>query len=121
VDLVAYRIVQEGLTNVLKHAGKNVNPQVRLVWGTQSLRIQVDNGTGLEKVAHIDRTIGGWGLRGLRERVDSIGGSLSAEPRAGAGYQLTATLPIPKSVIPYRLPSTFGHMSPVEATRAEKL
>lgn len=94
VDLAAYRIIQEGLTNVLKHAGKGANPQLRLVWETQSLLIQIDNGTHLTEAVHSLTITGGWGLRGLRERAHAVGGHLDAGPHRGAGYRLVATLPV---------------------------
>jgi signal transduction histidine kinase len=105
VDLIAYRIVQEGLTNVLKHGGKDAKPQLRLIWEPQNLLIQIDNGIGLSEAVHSQTVINGWGLRGLRERVTSVGGSLSAAPHAGAGYRLTAILPVMMSTIPSKLSS----------------
>ncbi|MGH3873936.1 MAG: sensor histidine kinase [Pseudonocardiaceae bacterium] len=92
VDLAAYRIVQEGLTNVLKHAGKDSDPRLRLVWQPQDLLIQIDNVTNLTG-AHRGRVLSvGRGLVGLRERVQAVGGCLSAGPHH-QGYRLTATLP----------------------------
>ncbi|MGH3779935.1 MAG: sensor histidine kinase [Pseudonocardiaceae bacterium] len=94
VDLAAYRIVQEGLTNVLRHAGERANPQLRLVWHAPTLLIQIDNGINLAKAHSRQTTSGGRGLVGLRERVHAVGGQLEAGPRRGAGYRLTAILPL---------------------------
>jgi signal transduction histidine kinase len=119
VDLIAYRIVQEGLTNVLKHAGKDADPQLRLIWEPQNLLIQIDNGIGLSEAVHSQAVTGGWGLRGLRERVTSIGGSLSAAPHAGAGYRLTAILPVAVSAIPSKL-SPAAVMSAAASSRGSE-
>ncbi|MDQ3760624.1 MAG: histidine kinase [Actinomycetota bacterium] len=106
VDLAAYRIVQEGLTNVLKHAGEHANPQLRLIWEAHSLFIQIDNGTNLAE-AHQEQAIsGGRGLIGLRERVHAVGGHLDAKPHRGAGYRLTATLPLATPATHPRVPPT---------------
>lgn len=94
VDLAAYRIVQEGLTNVLRHAGEHASPQLLLVWQAHNLRIQIDNGTNLPKAHHGQATSGGRGLVGLRERVHAVGGHLEAGPHREVGYRLTATLPL---------------------------
>ncbi|HET9256851.1 MAG TPA: histidine kinase [Pseudonocardiaceae bacterium] len=93
LDLAAYRVVQEGLTNVLKHAGKDSNPRLRLAWETERLFIQIDNDANLA-AAHRGQTLSiGRGLTGLRERVDAAGGSLHAGPHQPGGYRLTATIP----------------------------
>jgi signal transduction histidine kinase len=93
VDTAAYRIVEEGLTNVLKHAGRDAGPQLRLVWEDSSLLIQIDNGTNLAE-AHPGQAITvGRGLVGLHERTHALGGHLRAGPHCGGGYRLTATLP----------------------------
>jgi signal transduction histidine kinase len=94
VDLTAYRIVQEGLTNVLRHADERANPRLRLVWQTHSLLIQIDNGVNLMEANGKQATSGGRGLVGLRERVHAVDGKLEAGPRPGAGYRLTAILPL---------------------------
>jgi signal transduction histidine kinase len=89
VDLSAYRIVQEALTNVLKHAGPGARADVRLRFATDGLEIEVtDDGT--REYSIVD---GGTGLRGLAERVDVCGGSLTAGPRAGGGFRVHAVLP----------------------------
>jgi signal transduction histidine kinase len=94
VDLAAYRIVQEGLANVLKHAGKKSNPRLRLVWEAHSLLIQIDNDTNLAE-AHRGQALSvGRGLAGLHERTQAAGGRLHAGPRHNGGYRLTATLPL---------------------------
>ena len=94
IDLTAYRIVQEGLVNAVKHAGKNANPRLRLTWRTQGLRIQIDNDITIartHRAAPLPDS-GGRGLVGLRERAHAVGGDLQAGPHEG-GYRLTATIP----------------------------
>ncbi|MGH3673561.1 MAG: sensor histidine kinase [Pseudonocardiaceae bacterium] len=102
VDLTAYRIVQEGLTNVLKHAGKDANSQLRLVWNPQRLLIQIDNDTDFEEASRKSALSTGRGLVGLRERVHAVGGNLKAEPYPEGGYRLIASLPfaVPETSIP---------------------
>ena len=90
VDLAAYRVVQESLTNVLRHAG-NATAAVRLAVGREDLTVEVsDTGRG----GAVPST-GGHGLAGMRERVTALGGRLSAGPRPGGGFAVTATLPLP--------------------------
>ncbi len=87
VDLSAYRIVQEALTNVLKHAGP-ATARVRLDYDADQLRIAVaDDGAG--------GSIGnsGHGLRGIRERVAIVGGEVSAGPGTDGGFVVSACLP----------------------------
>lgn len=110
VDLATYRIVQEGLTNVLKHAGKNANPQLRLVWETRRLLIQIDNGTNLAEAHRGQPPPIGRGLVGLRERTHAVGGDLQAAPRHEAGYRLIATLPL-------ATPATLPEVSPTTVPR----
>jgi signal transduction histidine kinase len=99
VDLTAYRIMQEGMTNVLKHASKDSNPRLRLVWNPQNLLIQIDNDTKPAE-AHSEQAFsGGRGLVGLRERARAVGGSLDAGPHHEGGYRLTATLPASPSEV----------------------
>jgi len=89
VDLTAYRLVQEGLTNALKHAGaRHAEVLVRYSDGQVEL-IVTDDGSG-----EGDGDKGGHGLVGMRERVSVYGGELEAGPRAGGGYRLRAKLPI---------------------------
>jgi signal transduction histidine kinase len=95
LDLTAYRIVQEGLVNVLKHGGKDANPQLRIVWTAHRLSIQIDNDTILTRTT----LSGGRGLVGLRERAHSAGGNLCAGPRPQGGYRLTATIPLAPGVL----------------------
>jgi signal transduction histidine kinase len=97
VDLTAYRIVQEGLTNVLKHAGKHANPQLWLIGEAHSLLIQIDNGTNLAEANRRQVTSVGHGLAGLHERAQAVGGELRTGPHHGGGYRLTATLPLATS------------------------
>jgi signal transduction histidine kinase len=94
VDLAAYRIVQEGLTNVLKHAGKDANPRLRLAWETHSLVIQIDNNTNPAEAHRGQELSNRRGLMGLRERAHAAGGHLDAGPTEDqGGYRLSATLP----------------------------
>jgi signal transduction histidine kinase len=91
LDLSAYRIVQEALTNVLKHAGP-ARADVVVRYRPSSLELMVaDDGAGLREDGH-DRIP--YGHLGMRERVSLFGGELRAGPRPGGGYEVAATLPI---------------------------
>src|SRR5205823_7285949 len=89
VDLSAYRIVQEALTNTLKHAGAE-HARVRIRYGKQ-LELEVrDDGGG-----PVNGSPGhGQGLVGMRERVTLLGGRLAAGPVRGGGYRVAAEIPI---------------------------
>jgi signal transduction histidine kinase len=106
VDLSVYRIVQEALTNVLKHAGQ-VRVRVRVRYGDQDLRVEVCDqglGKGRGRDAQADpegdaapaegNGRPGHGLIGMRERVHLFGGELSAGPRPDGGFTVAARLPI---------------------------
>lgn len=89
LDISAFRIVQEGLTNVLKHAGAS-SVGVVIRYGADELRISVaDDGAG-----SVDGPGSRRGLAGIRERVAVFGGRLEAGPRPTGGWLLTATLPV---------------------------
>jgi signal transduction histidine kinase len=89
VDLTAYRLVQEGLTNTIKHARAR-QAEVVVSYGDGHVELTVsDDGQGGG-----DGGGGGHGLVGMRERVSVYGGELEAGPRAGGGYRLRARLPV---------------------------
>ncbi|WP_068896805.1 sensor histidine kinase [Planomonospora sphaerica] len=91
VGIAAYRIVQESLTNTLRHAGAST-ARVRLRWSSAELRIEVtDDGSGGFPAA-----VAGHGLIGMRERAEACGGTLRAGPGRGegGGFAVTATLPL---------------------------
>ncbi len=91
LDLTAYRIVQESLTNTLKHAGRT-HAQVKLDYEPDWLVIDVlDEGRGVAAGAAVG---GGRGLLGMRERVMIFGGELQAGPRAEGGFAVHARLPL---------------------------
>ncbi|REE99724.1 sensor histidine kinase [Thermomonospora umbrina] len=90
VDQAAYRIVQEALTNVTRHAGP-ASAAVRIVYGTDALTVQVDD-DGLGTGGLPEST--GLGLLGMRERVAALGGRLRAEPRPEGGFTVRAELPV---------------------------
>ncbi len=91
LDLTAYRIVQESLTNTLKHAGRT-RAHVSIRYEPDRLVIDVtDEGRGVTPGAGV----GGWrGLLGMRERVIIFGGELQAGPRAEGGFAVRARLPL---------------------------
>ena len=93
IETVAYRVVQEALTNVARHAG--VNEASVWLWATQDmLGLQVkDRGTGFDPEAQLADGRGS-GLSGMRERVALLGGQLTIESSPGAGACLTAELPL---------------------------
>ncbi|NGO43102.1 sensor histidine kinase [Streptomyces sp. YC419] len=94
VDLAAYRIIQEALTNVRKHAGTEAKAEVSVVRVGPNVEITVlDNGPGDDAEARQDKN-GGHGLLGMRERVTALGGSCTAGPRYGGGFRVHAILPV---------------------------
>jgi signal transduction histidine kinase len=92
IDLAAYRVVQEGLTNVRKHAGL-VETTVRLVYAPGEVRVEVRNAAGATRV-NGSAGGGGHGLPGMRERVRIFGGEVEAGALPDGGYALRARLPV---------------------------
>ncbi|TYB67186.1 sensor histidine kinase [Nonomuraea sp. PA05] len=93
-QLTVYRIVQEALTNALKHGGPGVEAAVEIDYLGSELVVRVtDNGRG----AAAPPGSGGHGLIGMRERVGMYGGAVSAAPRQGGGFEVLARLPMAKA------------------------
>ncbi|MGK5681438.1 sensor histidine kinase [Actinoplanes sp. URMC 104] len=93
LDLVVYRIVQESLTNVCRHAGPAASVRVSARVGERDVLVEVvDDG-----VAAGQPSAGGHGLLGLRERVALYGGRFDAGPLPGGGFRVRASLPVPGS------------------------
>jgi signal transduction histidine kinase len=90
-EQAVYRVVQEALTNAIKHAG-GATTRVELTWGEDALELRVsddgDGGAGPELAG------GGHGLVGMRERIRLHGGELEAGPRPGGGFEVVARLPV---------------------------
>jgi signal transduction histidine kinase len=92
VDLAAYRIVQESLTNAIRHAGP-ATAAVRLDYHHDELQIDVtDTGRGQPAGAAAGQS-GGHGLAGMRERAAAVGGTVETGPRPGGGFRVAARLP----------------------------
>lgn len=90
-QLVIYRVVQEALTNALKHGGPAASARVEVEYHPYEVVLRVtDDGRG----AAAPQGIGGHGLIGMRERVAMYGGAVEAGPRHGGGFQVTARLPV---------------------------
>jgi signal transduction histidine kinase len=101
LDLAAYRVVQEALTNVLKHAPA-ASTAVRIAYRAGDLLIEVtDDGAGLT----VRESGSGRGLLGLRERIAIYGGSLEAGPRPGGGWRVCATIPLAAVDVPAHVPA----------------
>ena len=98
-ELTVYRVVQEALTNVVRHAGPRAAATVVVGYRDDGgVAVEVtDNGRGLADASRSGPAPGiggqGYGLAGMRERVSLLGGELRAGPRAGGGYQVLARLP----------------------------
>ena len=97
VELTAYRIVQEALTNTRKHGGPNAGASVRLVYFDDGLGLLVeDDGKGAPHELYEEGGADGQGhgLIGMRERVGMVGGTLDAGPRPGGGFRISVLLPL---------------------------
>ncbi|WP_253182123.1 sensor histidine kinase, partial [Cellulosimicrobium cellulans] len=96
--LTVYRVCQEALTNVLKHAGPDPTVTVVVRWGATTLDLEVeDDGRGASAGATQTgpQGPGGFGLLGMRERAALFGGTVSVGPRAGGGFRVHLALPVP--------------------------
>jgi signal transduction histidine kinase len=93
-ELAIYRIVQEALTNVMKHAGPAASARVAVHFGERAVEVRVrDDGRG---ATFTDGR--GHGLVGMRERAAVYGGVVSAEPVSGGGFEVVARLPVKAGV-----------------------
>lgn len=97
IDRAAYRIVQEALTNVRRHAGPGATATIEIKYRPEALVIQVnDNGGGREPA----NAPAGNGITGMRERAASLGGSLTAGPSPDGGWRVDASLPLDPDTTP---------------------
>jgi signal transduction histidine kinase len=93
IDLNAYRIIQESLTNSLKHGGPDVSAEVNVGFDNGLLEIEVlDDGRGAAAAISDDE---GQGIVSMHERVSLLEGTIHAGPRPGGGYRVAARIPIP--------------------------
>ncbi|MFF7927511.1 sensor histidine kinase [Streptomyces mirabilis] len=101
-DLTAFRIVQEALTNVTKHAAAKT-ARVRLAYSHDRLTLTVaDDGGALRSAPPTPQVPGGFGLVGMRERAQSVGGRLRAGPGPGGGFEVRAELPLGETALAIR-------------------
>lgn len=96
-ELTAYRVVQEALTNVLKHAGPLASASVSLLWTGKGLEVTVEDdgrGAASDGMSSDDGTAGsGQGIRGMAERLKLYDGTVKAGPRIGGGFEVRALIP----------------------------
>lgn len=106
VGLTVYRVVQESITNVLKHAGPQATAQVTVAYTATTIEIEVtDDGRGAAVSGTVAATpeapTVGHGLRGMGERVALLHGTLAARPRPGGGFTVRASIPlVPSGPVP---------------------
>ena len=91
VDLTAFRVAQEALSNVLRHAG-STSAVVTLAYEADCISVRVDNEEGERR--DLGQRGSGHGLVGMRERVAEVGGRLDAGPRSSGGFSVSARLPL---------------------------
>jgi signal transduction histidine kinase len=114
VDLSAFRIIQEALTNVVKHAGTGASCVVGVSYTDADLVIRVTDDGGLPAAlppGGVGTAGTGHGIIGMRERVHLCGGTFSAGPLPDGGFQVTAVLPLPvASLVPAPGPRSAGRL-----------
>jgi signal transduction histidine kinase len=93
VTSTVYRIVQESLTNVARHARHARSAIVSVAQDQESVTVEITDDAPPGPARHPHR--GGYGLVGMRERVEALGGTLHVGPRPGIGWSVRATLPVP--------------------------
>ncbi|PPF90317.1 histidine kinase [Clavibacter michiganensis] len=128
VDLIVYRVAQESLTNVRKHAGTGARVDLRLRYLADRVEVEVSDGgpAGAAAAAaqgSVRNGPGGLGQRGMRERVAAVGGSIEIGPKARGGYLVRASVPtgrapvVPPVPMPVPLDASIPAPAP-EETRA---
>jgi signal transduction histidine kinase len=95
LQLTAYRAIQEGLTNVIRHSTATC-AQVRMTYTQRQLQVQLDD-DGTVKQEGLSDHAEGFGLRGLRERIDAVGGTMSLGTAPSGGFRLRVNLPYPET------------------------
>lgn len=128
VDLIVYRVAQESLTNVRKHAGTGARVDLRMRYLADRVEVEVSDGgpAGAAAAAaqgSVRNGPGGLGQRGMRERVAAVGGSIEIGPKARGGYLVRASVPtgrapvVPPVPMPVPLDASIPAPAP-EETRA---
>ncbi|TJZ97412.1 sensor histidine kinase [Actinacidiphila oryziradicis] len=93
VTTTVYRVVQESLTNIARHARHARSAAVTITQDQEDITVEITDDAPHSPVRHSPR--GGYGLVGMRERVEALGGTLGAGPRPSAGWSVHASLPVP--------------------------
>ncbi|WEV64616.1 histidine kinase [Bifidobacterium sp. ESL0732] len=113
-----YHAVQEALTNARKYAGDGVTIEVAENWNENGLCITVrDDGNGA--AASLDGHRPGYGITGMRERIEAVGGSVTAGPRVGGGFEIDVTLPLEGTTEAIAKTETSANDEPDNAESAE--
>jgi signal transduction histidine kinase len=90
VALTAYRVVQESLTNTMRHTEPPTRSEVGIAWGDHGLEVEItDDGVPTSPSGGAGR-----GIRGMRDRVEQVGGRFESGPRSGGGWRTRAVLPL---------------------------
>ena len=117
-DAAVFRLVQEALTNTRKHAGEGAKATIDEVWSDDGLAITVsDNGQGAASAA--DGHAPGYGLMGMHECIESLGGSIHAGPGPNGGFIVAATIPLSPEIA--QTDAEPSDALPVTITRLRKL
>ena len=120
LDLVAYRVVQEALTNAIKHAGP-ARAQVEVSVGAREIELEVTDTGRRAAPSHGEQERSGHGLVGMRERVMLYGGDLHAQRRPSGGFQVRARLPLDETTSPSAATSVPSEQNPALSGEADPL
>ena len=94
IEMTIYRVIQEGLTNSIKHAGSDADPRVLVSWRSSYVLVRITN--KLTNSPPLDDHKGtGTGLIGMAERVQALGGTLTVGPNQKGGFEVCAQIPLP--------------------------
>ncbi|WEV47371.1 histidine kinase [Bifidobacterium sp. ESL0690] len=112
-----YHAVQEALTNARKYAGDGVTVEVEETWNENGLRLVVrDDGNGA--AATLDGHRPGYGITGMRERIEAVGGTVAAGPRVNGGFEVDVTVPFERATKPTESPEPVEPNAKVNALPA---